>query len=233
MINDKEIKKIIKNTLSINKDDKEIIEESLVAQEKVFQLKTELLSDATKQSHFELYDQYVKEFNKTSAQLDAVNRNAANSSHSAYRSLKLDETYNMNAVYLHELYFANISDLSSQIGMDTLAFMKLSRDFGTFDDWQRDFIACCMSSRCGWAVTYFNFFTQTYMNSFIDLHSLNVPVFGYPVVVMDMWQHAYYRDYLNNPKAYIVAMMKQLNWNVIESRVEKTERVQNVFRGQK
>ena len=231
MIGDNDIKKIIKNTLRESTEDKKIIEESLVAQEKVFTLKTELLSAATKESHLELYDRYVKDFNSTSAKLDGVDKNAANSSHSAFRSLKLDETYNMNAVYLHELYFASISDLNSQISMDTLAYMKLSRDFGTFDAWQRDFIACCMSSRCGWAMTYFNFFTQTYMNAFIDLHSLNVPVFGYPIAVMDMWQHAYYRDYLDDSKAYVVGMMKQLNWNVIESRVEKTERIHKAIRG--
>jgi len=112
-----------------------------------------------------------------------------------------------------------------------LSYMRLSRDFGTFDDWQRDFIACCMASQCGWAMTYFNFFTQTFMNTFIDLHSLNVPVFGYPVIVMDMWQHAYYRDYLNHPKEYVIGMMKQLNWNVIESRITKADKVQKALRG--
>ena len=69
------------------------------------------------------------------------------------------------------------------------------------------------------------------MNTFVDLHSLNVPVFGYPVVVMDMWQHAYYKDYLNNPKAYVLGMMKQFNWNVIESRISKAGRIHQAMRG--
>jgi len=232
MIDDNDLKKIIKESLGTTKKPrKEVIEESLVAQEKVFKLNTELLSSATKQSHMELYDEYVKEFNKISALLDVVDTNEANSDHSAYRQLKIDETYNMNSIYLHELYFSNISDLNSQLKMDSLSYMKLSRDFGTFDNWQRDFIACCMASRCGWAITYFNFFTQTYMNTVIDLHSLNVPVSGYPVVVMDMWQHAYYKDYLNNPKQYVTGMMKQFNWNVIESRVTKAERLHKALRG--
>jgi Fe-Mn family superoxide dismutase len=136
----------------------------------------------------------------------------------------------MNAVYLHELYFANISDVNSNIQMDSLAYMRLDRDFGSFDDWQRDFIACCASSRCGWVVTYLNTYTQKYMNCVVDLHSQNVPVGFYPVIVMDVWQHAYYRDYLKNVKTYTAAMMKELNWNTIEQRFEKADKILQVLR---
>jgi Fe-Mn family superoxide dismutase len=209
----------------------ENIQESIVAQPKTFRLQTELLSKANKENHIELYDQYIKDFNRISVELDAADRLDVNSNHSNFRSLKIDETYNMNAAYLHELYFNNISDLNSQIPMDSLAYMRLSRDFGTFDAWQQDFIACCLASRCGWALTYYNMYTQTYMNCCIDLHSLNVPVGAYPVVVMDVWQHAYYRDYLRDVKSYVFGMMKQLNWNVIEKRVEKSERISESLRG--
>ena len=68
------------------------------------------------------------------------------------------------------------------------------------------------------------------MNCVIDLHSLQVPVGFYPVIAMDMWQHAYYRDYANDVQTYVVAMMKQLNWNIIEDRFEKTERLANALR---
>lgn len=207
------------------------LSESIVAQSKKFRLKTDLLSDANKENHIELYDQYVKDFNRISIELDSVDRRNSNSNGSLYRSLKIDETYNLNAVYLHELYFNNISDLHSNIPMDSLAYMRLSRDFGTFDAWQKDFIASCMASRCGWAITYYNMFTQTYMNCPIDLHSLNVPVGAYPVVVMDVWQHAYYRDYLKDVKSYVFGMMKQLNWGTIEKRIEKAEEIAKVVRG--
>ena len=100
MINDKKLKKIIKDSLGMTKND-DVIEEALVAQENVFNLKTELLSASTKDSHLELYEGYLKQFNIISAQLDNVNRSESNSTHSAYRSLKCDETYAMNAVYLH------------------------------------------------------------------------------------------------------------------------------------
>ena len=223
--NDK-INEIIYKTLHPNST----LIESYVAQVKVFKIRTEYLSADNIKNHIELYDQYVKDFNRISAELDTAKRQDSNSNHSQYRDLKIDETFNLNATYLHELYFANIGDSQSNIAMDSLAFMRLERDFGTFDDWQKDFIACCMASRCGWALTYLNTFTQSYMNVPIDLHSLNVPVGCYPVIVMDVWQHAYYRDYLKDVKTYVYAMMKQLNWNIIEKRFEKADEIIKALR---
>ncbi len=230
MITDDDIKRIIKESIE-PKSDKQSLEEAYVATEKPFDLKTEFLSAANKKNHIELYEGYIKEFNEISSKLDTVDRMASNSNHSAYRCLKVDETYNMNAVYLHELYFANVNDLNSKITMDSLSYMRLARDFGSFDDWQKDFIACCKASRCGWAMTYYNFYTKSFMNTCIDLHSENVPAFGYPVIVMDVWQHAYYKDYLKDVKTYVVAMMKQFNWNVIEKRFEKVDRITKALRG--
>ena len=223
MIFDKKIKDVIKQTLQLD--------EALVAQEKKFNLNTEFLSSANKENHIELYQNYIKEFNQISAELDTVNRGASDSNNSDYRNLKVSETYNMNAAYLHELYFANISDVHSKITNDSLAFMRLERDFGSFDNWQKDFIACCLASQCGWAITYLNTYTQSYMNCSIDLHSVNVPFGSYPVIVMDVWQHAYYKDYLKDVKTYTIAMMKQLNWKRIEKRFQKADKILNVVKG--
>jgi Fe-Mn family superoxide dismutase len=226
----KDIKKIITDSLNTDKDDN-VIEEAYVANQKQFKLNTEYLSDSNKQNHIELYKGYIETFNKISAELDNVDKSASNSNNSNFRSLKSDESYNMNAIYLHELYFANMGDPNSTITMDSLSYMRLARDFGSFDEWQKDFIACCKAARCGWAVTYYNFYTKSFMNAIIDLHSDNLPAFGYPVIVMDVWQHAYYKDYLKDVKTYTVAMMKQLNWRVIEKRFEKADNIAKALRG--
>lgn len=228
MISNGDIKSIIRNSMKL--DEKPRIDEALVAQTKTYDLRTEFLSGKNKQAHKELYEGYVENFNKISAELDTADRDNVNANHSQFRSLKIDETYNMNALYLHELYFANISDMQSNIAMDSLAYMRLSRDFGDFDKWQKDFMACSSASRCGWAVTYYNMFTQTYMNAVIDLHSIEVPIGCFPVIVMDVWQHAYYKDYLRDVKTYTTAMMKELNWSVIEDRIKKAEKIAQVIR---
>ena len=227
IFNDK-AKKIIKESLKTPK----VLNEAFVGQEKKFNIVTDLMSDKNIDNHIALYRGYIENFNKTSAKLDSVDRSNVNSNHSEYRNLKLDEIYNLNGTYLHEQYFANIGDNNSQINMDTLAYMRLNRDFGTFDDWQKDFIACSLSSRCGWSITYLNFYTQSYMNCFIDLHTKDVPAGMYPVIVMDMWQHAYYKDYLKDAKTYLIGMMKQLNWAVIEERFKKADKILKVLRGE-
>ena len=124
---------------------------------------------------------------------------------------------------INKLSVENYEHTPSQVIMTTY--------FNSKNDWQRDFIACCNSSRCGWVVTYLNTYAQKYMNCVIDLHSQNVPAGFYPVIVVDVWQHAYYRDYLKDVKTYTAAMMKELNWNVIEKRFEKADKILQVLRG--
>ena len=217
-------KKIIKDTLNLN--------EALSAQEKKFKFSVdEILSNDNFQNHLELYQGYLKKFNEVSSKLDTVDRSNVNSSSSEFRSLKLDETYNLNGVYLHELFFANIGDPNSEIKMDSLSYMRLARDFGSFDAWQKDLMACASASQNGWAVTYLNTYTQTYMNAVIDLHTNNVPVGFYPVIVIDVWQHAYYRDYLKEVDTYTRAMMKTLRWEIIEKRFQKADKILQIIRG--
>ena len=225
-MNDQDIKKIIRD--SLGKHTKKSLNESYVTKAQKYDLKTSLLSDKTKKSHQELLAKYVDDLNMVSAKLDAANRDEASLNHSEFRSLKNDEVYNLNASFLHAYYFENISDPQSVITMDSLAFMRLERDFGSFDAWQKDFVACAMSSRNGWVCTVYNTFLQRYINVVVDLHSNNVPFSSYPVIVLDCWEHSYYRDYLNDRKTYVYAMMKELNWNKIESRIKIAEKLSKV-----
>jgi Fe-Mn family superoxide dismutase len=211
------------------RDNKDVMSEAYVAQSTKFDLKTELLSDKTKRAHQELLDGYVKKLNEVSAKIDGSDKSSANLNNSEYRSLKIDESYNLNAAFLHGLYFQNISDLTSQITVDSLAYMKIERDFGTFDRWQEDFIACALSARNGWAVTLYNTQLRRYVNTIIDLHSQNVMIGMQPVIVLDCWEHSYYRDYLKDRKTYVYAMMKELNWDVIEQRFQVAEKIHKIL----
>ena len=211
------------------RDNKNVMSEAYVAQSTKFDLKTELLSDKTKRAHQELLDGYVKKLNEVSAKIDGSDKSSANLNNSEYRSLKIDESYNLNAAFLHGLYFQNISDLTSQITVDSLAYMKIERDFGTFDRWQEDFIACALSARNGWAVTLYNTQLRRYVNTIIDLHSQNVMIGMQPVIVLDCWEHSYYRDYLKDRKTYVYAMMKELNWDVIEQRFQVAEKIHKIL----
>lgn len=208
---------------AVNKTGK-TIKEALILIPKSFLMKTEFLSSKAKGAHEMLYKGYVEAFNKCSSMLDAVNPEEAAANHSPFRSLKIDEQYNLNAVKLHELHFTNISDATSQIAVDSLPYMRFARDFGTFDRWQFDFRACAVVAREGWAVTYFEPYKNTYVTCVIDGHTTGIPLGGVPVVVLDMSSHAYYRDYMDDKKSYINAMMREINWNVVEARMVVAER---------
>jgi superoxide dismutase, Fe-Mn family len=219
-----------KESLTENKTEpNRVIKEAYVAEAGKFNLKTELLSEKTKKAHQELLDGYIEKLNKISAKLDGADVSSANLNNSEFRSLKIDEAYNHNAAFLHGLYFENISDLNSQVTVDSLTYMKLARDFGTFDKWQEDFVACCLSARNGWCVTFYNPNLKRYMNTIIDLHSQNVMISMMPIIVMDCWEHSYYRDYLKDRKTYIYGMMKELDWSVIEKRVKISEKIAKVL----
>jgi Fe-Mn family superoxide dismutase len=205
-----------------------VISEAYVVQAKTFNLPTEFLSQKNKKAHQELLSGYVKALNTISAELDTADRENSNPNDSSYRNLKVDEVHNLNAAFLHGLFFENISDLQSQLTMDSIVYMRLERDFGSFDAWQKDFIACAMASRNGWAVTVYNTFLNRYLNVCVDLHNTNIPFGSYPVVVLDCWEHSYYSDYLNDRKTYVFAMMKELDWEKIEKRFEKAEKISKV-----
>ena len=152
-MNDKTLKQIIREELGLETP---TLNESYVTQAKVYNLTTELLSDKNKAEHQKLLEKYVSSLNEISVKLDTANREEVGPNHSEFRSLKIDEIYNMNAAYLHALFFENISDQRSVITMDSLSFMRLERDFGSFDNWQKDFVACALASRNGWAVTVYS-----------------------------------------------------------------------------
>ena len=223
----KTLKEMIAEDLGLKKD--KLVNESYVTAAKKYDINTELLSQKNIEAHNGLLAQYVEDLNTVSAKLDTVSRDDANLNHSEFRGLKIDETYNLNAAYLHVLFFENIGDPTSTITMDSMTFLRLERDFVSFDAWQKDFIACVMSARNGWAVTVYNDFLGRYMNVVVDLHSLNVPFSSKPIIVLDCWEHSYYRDYLKDRKTYIYAMMKEINWAQVEKRVKTAEKIAKIL----
>src|SRR3990167_5852004 len=105
-----DIKEIIQESLGFEKSEekKDIqLTEAYVAMPKSYNLNSELLSKKAKDAHFDLYEGYIKSLNRVNVELEASDKNA-NNYHSEYRSLKIDETYLLNAVFLHELFFANV-----------------------------------------------------------------------------------------------------------------------------
>jgi len=226
---DRDIRSTIRQSLGLSGEGQErSLNEAYVVEPKSYSFRTEFLSDKTKKARIDDFNESVKCLNSVAARLDTADREGASSKSSDFRALKADETRCINDSFLRSKYFDNIDDPRSQITMDTLTFMRLERDWGTFDAWQKDFIACGMSARSGYAVTAYNMMLRRYMNLVVDEGGA-VPVGTFPVIVLDVSEGAYYRDYLGDRKTYIIAMMKELNWDVIEDRIKKSERIAKVL----
>jgi superoxide dismutase, Fe-Mn family len=88
-----------------------------------------------------------------------------------------------------------------------------------------------LAARNGWAVTAYDTFLRRYINFIIDGDDCNIPVGCYPVIVLDMWEHAFSRDYGAEKQQYVTSMMRELNWEVIERRVERAEQIGKVLKG--
>lgn len=226
---EKDIKSTIRQSLGLNEiRNDNSLNEAYVVEPKAYSFRTEFLSDKTKKARIDDFNESVKCLNNIAARLDTADREAADHKSSDFRSLKADETRCINDSFLRSKYFDNIDDPRSQITMDTLTFMRLERDWGTFDSWQKDFIACGLSARSGYVVTAYNMMLRRYMNLVVDEGGA-VPIGTFPVIVLDVSEGAYYRDYLGDRKTYIIAMMKELNWDVIEDRIKKAERISKVL----
>jgi Fe-Mn family superoxide dismutase len=228
------VKKNLKDEIkfAINESLKGVtLKEAYVTEPKRFELNTDFLSGAAKNAMQTEFEMFVATLNRVSAELDGADRENANEKSSNFRSLKLDETHSMNAAFLRALYFENISDLDSRITMDTMSFLRIERDFGTFDAWQKDFIACCMSSRDGYAVMGYSTFLKRYMNFIIDNEAANVPIGVVPIIVLDVNAGTYTRDYPGDRKSYVMAMMKEFNWERVETRVKRAEKIAKVATG--
>lgn len=224
-----DLKKIVKESLSAAGASKEDLNEAMVAQQKRYPQVSEMVSQKTKDAHERLYKNYVEKFNRISAELDTASRET-DSNGAEYRNLRVDETQNLNAIWLHELYFSNCFDPHSEVFADSYSYLHLQRDFGSFEEWQRHFVACAMSAREGWAVCAYNIFLRKYVNTVIDGHSNNVMLGLYPVVVLDMHSHAYYRDYLDDKQSFVISQMREINWTVVEERVKRAERIGEVLK---
>jgi len=233
-IKDEDILKIISETFSTVKTGESsrahtLNEVAYVLQPKSYSIETDVLSSKALNANIADFENTVKTSNEISAKLDSVDRSSANYKDSEFRELKTAEAVNLADAFLTSLHLDNIADPTSQISMDSLAYMRLARDFGTFEDWQKDFIACAMSSRNGFAVTVFNGFLNRYMNLMVDDSAVGLLYNCYPVVCLSVKDTAYFRDYLDDRRSYIFAMMKEFKWPLIEKRIKKADKLAKIL----
>ena len=184
-----------------------------------FVYNTGLISQRAYEYHLTLYHGYISKTNEIAEKL-ATNPDlaSANSTYSTYRALKRGESYALDAVILHELYFQNLSEGETSVGRRTEEL--IDKHFGTFDQWKAEFTASSLSAR-GWCVLAYEQRTQTLRNVLLDSHDDGLICGSYPLVTLDMYEHAYFIDYGTNKAEYISKFLDVINWDIVERRFDK------------
>src|SRR5215471_14786949 len=133
------------------------------------------------------------------------------------RALKREEYAAMGSVVLHELYFSNLGGDGRMTSSMTAA---LTEHFGSVDAWRKEFMASARSLRggSGWVLLSYSRGDRKLYNQ-IALDNAGLLVDATPVLVLDMYEHAYHIDFGANALAYIDAFMRNIDWRVVGKRL--------------
>ncbi|MDR7868962.1 MAG: Fe-Mn family superoxide dismutase [Sporomusaceae bacterium] len=175
------------------------------------------LSETLLKTHFGLYQGYVANTNKLLGTL----RDAALTGKTAtpeYAELKRRLGWEFNGMRLHELYFENLGG-DGVLGREGALAAQMTEDFGGPDAWAKDFKATGAMRGIGWVVLYQDVNNGRLINFWINEHDTGHPAGCNPILVMDVFEHAYMLDYAAKRADYIEAFFRNINWEAAEGRL--------------
>jgi Fe-Mn family superoxide dismutase len=183
------------------------------------------ISDKTLEMHFKLYEGYVKETNKLTEAITKFiqDGNVDQEEMPAYSELTRRLGFEYNGMVLHEYYFDNLKRGGGNGDPEpTAQFAKAAEStFGSYEIWKADFVGIGKMRGVGWAICNQNPANGRLSNHWITLHETGNVVGFNPVLVMDVWEHAYLLDYkpAERPK-YIEAFFSNIDWAAVEKRLQ-------------
>ena len=176
------------------------------------------ISEKLIRSHHENnYTGAVKALNVVEQRLSALTREKDLPPY-IYGDLKRQELIRTGSVVLHEQYFANLGGNGKADGK---ARKIIEQWFGSYENWEAEFkrIGNALSGGSGWTILAFNQHTKEIHNYWSADHTSNAP-FSAPLLVLDMYEHAYQMDYGAAAAKYVDAFMLNVNWDEVNRRVE-------------
>jgi Fe-Mn family superoxide dismutase len=161
------------------------------------------------------YGGALKRFVAIEQQLDKLVKGQDPLGGDAYALMQKDKLNRMNSVLLHELYFDNLAPKPPEPLKDIRT--ALAQRFGSFERWAEDFRACCMAAN-GWGILARDAVNGKLYNVASDLHEVGVLWLGQPLIVCDVYEHAFYVDYQNRKQEYVSKFVQFLDWQEINRR---------------
>lgn len=183
------------------------------------------ISDKTLEMHFKLYEGYVKETNRLNEQISIILKDGRIDEEEtpAYSELKRRLGFEFNGMVLHELYFENLTSKGSgDPPPSSLLTQKIEESFGEYARWKADFAGVGKMRGVGWAICFEDPSSGRLSNHWINLHETgNVAGFR-PILVMDVWEHAFLLDYKPADRSkYIEAFFTNVDWNAADARLNE------------
>lgn len=176
------------------------------------------ISQTQIETHLELYVGYVRNTNVLNEQLGLLVHEGKGST-PAYSELTRRLGFEYNGMRLHELYFENLTPAFRQLADGSPLHAELVRHFRSFEAWRRDFVTVAGMRGVGWAILYEDPETGRLSNHWIALHEHGHPVGFRPLLVLDVWEHAFMVDHKPTERArYIDAFFANVDWKVVERR---------------
>jgi len=169
-------------------------------------------------NHFTLYQGYVTNTNKLAELLAGMLKNGT-TGNPEYAELKRRMGFEFNGMRLHEYYFGNLGGKTPLDKSSKLAG-KLAGAFGSVDAWEQDFRATGAMRGIGWTILYQDNVSDWLFNQWINEHEVGHFAGCIPVLVMDVFEHAFMIDYGLKRADYINAFFKNVDWGVVEGRLK-------------
>jgi Fe-Mn family superoxide dismutase len=178
------------------------------------------ISDKQIEQHIALYNGYVTQTNLLFETLSSLSPNEFNTP--IYNELKRRFGWELNGAKLHEYYFDNLNATPSSLDPESELARAITERWGSYESWRQDFIATGMIRGIGWVILYQDIHTGKLNNQWITEHECNHFPHGHPLLVMDVWEHAYIGDYLaTERKKYIESYMNNIFWQKVMERFNK------------
>lgn len=175
-------------------------------------------SDQLLKNHFTLYQGYVANTNKELDTLSALLKDGKTAT-TEFAEVKRRLGWEFNGMRLHELYFDNLGGTAPLVKDGKLA-KKLAEGFGSVENWEKEFRATGAMRGIGWTILYEDTTNGNLINFWINEHDTGHPSGCTPILVLDVFEHAFITDYGLKRADYIEAFFKNINWSVVESRLK-------------
>lgn len=169
-------------------------------------------------NHFTLYQGYVTNTNKLLDSLAAMLKGGKVGT-PEYSEIKRRVGFEFNGMRLHEYYFDNLGG-KGELNKSGKLSRKLAENFGSYEDWERDFKGTGTMRGIGWTILYQDNVTGKLLNQWINEHETGHPAGCMPILVMDVFEHAFITDYGLKRADYIEAFFNNINWEIVEGRLK-------------